>query len=103
MKVLVLYETLPEENTIAIVDLTKEVWDEIKCAHGYTVGISGEEDENKIEAVLKIGDALLKPESLKYAENKEWAGVWYEHIVDVTDKPINLTDVKRMIVCGICV
>ena len=37
MKVLVIHEVIPEETNVAIVEMSDELYEQLKQAHGYTV------------------------------------------------------------------
>ena len=65
MKVLVINEIIPEETNIAIVDMTQELYDKLKCCHGYTVNNEPVIREDAEQAVLAIGYAFSKkPENI---------------------------------------
>ena len=103
MKVLIMYECLPEENFYLLVDVTREQWNEIKHAHGYTIGLVDSNDADAEAAVLRIGDACLKSESKKYANYQSYAGIWHDKIIKPmpSDNFIDISGVDKLIVCGI--
>lgn len=98
MKVLLTVEQTPEETMYAIVDMTKQQWQELKPGHGYMINVN-DDDENSSNAVLKILDALAQdPEHCTF---EEWACIWKDHVFRMEKGSVDLSDVKRMIMCGI--
>lgn len=102
MKVLVINEIIPEETNIAIADMAQELYDKLKCCHGYTVNNEPVIREDAEQAVLAIGYAFSKkPEDIKYCETdldrelfmtfKDIAG---------TDEARDLSGVEKMIHCS---
>lgn len=101
MKVLIIYNCIPDETIVALVDVTKEQWKEIKLAHDYVVN-ADEFDEQKAKAVNIIGDTLLDPDKLQYAcdGNEDWAGIFYNNILKGSEIP-DILGAKKLIHCGI--
>lgn len=102
MKVLVINEIIPEETNIAIVDMTQELYDKLKCCHGYTVNNEPVIREGAERAVLAIGYAFSKsPENIEYCEtdlDKEL----FMKFKDIagTDEVRDLSGVEKMIHCS---
>lgn len=100
MKVLILYNIIPEEFIQAVVNLTGDQWKQLKLAHNYVINGSAY-DEEQSAAVLKVNDAFLSPDKLDYAENEDWAGIFYNNKIEQKDgKPYDIKDVSKVIFCG---
>ena len=102
MKVLVINEIIPEETNIAIVDMTQELYDKLKCCHGYTVNNEPVIREAAEQAVLAIGYAFSKkPENIEYCEtdlDKELFMAFKD--IAGTDEARDLSGVEKMIHCS---
>jgi UPF0288 family protein (methanogenesis marker protein 3) len=103
MKVLVINEIIPEETNIAIVDMTQELYDKLKCCHGYTVNNKHVIRRYDAEqAVLAIGHAFSKKkENIKYCET-ELDRELFMTFKDIagTDEARDLSGVEKMIHCS---
>ena len=97
MKVLVIYDLVPEETKRAIVEMTEEEYKYFSQAHGFYV--NSDEEEIKTEIVLVIDNALASnPEHIEYCDTdkqREYFGKWTSDL-DNTD----LTGVDKLIHCG---
>ena len=102
MKVLVINEIIPEETNIAIVEMTQELYDKLKCCHGYTVNNEPVIREDAEQAVLAIGYAFSKkPEDIKYCEtdlDRELFMTFND--ISGTDEARDLLGVEKMIHCS---
>lgn len=58
MKVLVIYEAVPEQTYVAKVEMCRDMYDKLKVAHGYTIGCEGTQNESAEEAVIAISWAF---------------------------------------------
>lgn len=79
MKVLVIYEVIPEESNLYLVDMTQEEYEFFKQTHEYIVNVDDyDEDITAVNTV--ISNAICgKPEHFKYAEtedDKKYFGKW---------------------------
>lgn len=98
MRVLVVYEQIPESTTFAIVDVTKKQWSEIKAAHGVMVNVGDYTDE-QYKANQRISDAFASNED--DCENKDYACVWKDEAITLElGQPIHAVGIKRVIVSG---
>ena len=102
MKVLVINEIIPEETNIAIADMTQELYDKLKCCHGYTVNNEPEIREDAEKAVLAIGYAFSKkPEHIEYCEtdlDRELFMTFND--IAGTDEARDMRGVEKMIHCS---
>lgn len=100
MKVLVIYEMIPEETIMSIVEMTAEEYEYFKCANGFIIN-ANIEDEHPLaeEANMVMQNALSdNPEYVKYCETdkqREYFGKW-SHSYNVED----ISDVDRLIKTG---
>lgn len=100
MKVLVVYEMIPEETVMSIVEMTSEEYEFFKCANGFVLNAVGD-DENPMayEANMVIQNALSdNPEYVKYCETdkqREYYGKW-----KASDNIEDISDIDRMIRTG---
>jgi len=102
MKVLVINEMIPEETNIAIVDMTQELYDKLKCCHGYTVNNEPVIREDAEKAVLAIGYAFdTNPDHLAFCETELDRGLFmtFKDIAG-TDEARDLSGVEKMIHCS---
>ena len=102
MKVLVINEIIPEETNIAIVDMTQEMYDKLKCCHGYTVNNEPVIRDDAELAVLAIGYAFSKkPENIEYCETDLDRDLFmtFKDIAG-TDEARDLSGVEKIIHCS---
>lgn len=103
LKVLVIYEILPEETIKAVIEMTTDEYDYFRDANNYIINAT-DYDENRSDVVTVISNALCdNPDYLKYAdtqEQKDYFGKWVSGR-ETVEKPItDLKDVERLIFCG---
>ena len=101
MKVLVIYEMIPEETVVSIVEMTEEEYKFFKCANGFVLNAIGDdEDPIAYEANMVMKNALSNnPEYIKYCDTdkqREYYGKWKP-----SDNIEDISDVDRMIKTGI--
>lgn len=98
MKVLVIYELIPEETKKAIVEMTENEWDFFKNAQNHVVNINDAGGKGE-DATLVINQAFSNnPEHKKYCEGEkqlEYFGKWC-NIPEIED----IQDVDKFLWCG---
>ena len=102
MKVLVINEIIPEQTYVAIVDMTNELYDKLKCCHGYTVNNETVIRDDAEQAVLAIGNGFCtKAENIKYCET-ELDRELFMTFKDIagTDEARDISGVEKMIHCS---
>jgi len=98
MKVLVIFDLIPEETKKAIVDMTQEEYDYFKQGDGCIIGTMGNTDEQEV-IVNVINNAFCEDEKCKeYCENDQELKYFgkFEHQENTSD----LRGVDYMIYCG---
>lgn len=101
MKTLIIYELVPEQTIMAIVDLTNEEYELFSKAHDHYINFT-EMDGDTHSAVDAINCALCKPANLERDKEDidqlglEYYGKWHSFITDTQ----NLEGVERLIHCG---
>lgn len=69
MKVLVIYEAVPEHTYMAKVEMTSDMYDRLKVCHGYTVNNAEVINEAAEEAVIAISYAFsTEPKHIEWCE-----------------------------------
>lgn len=100
MKVLIIYQIVPEEEKVAIVEMSDSEYEKFSVANGTYVN-AGELEDNQYTANMAIGNALCEnPDYLKYTEtelDKEYFGKWAK---DLEENLVDITDVEKLIMCG---
>ncbi len=103
MKVLVIYDIIPEETIKTVVEMTWEEYDYFKAANNYIINAT-EYDENRSDVVNVISNALCdNPDHLKYVDTqkqKDYFGKWASGRETVENPITDLQDVERLIFCG---
>ena len=90
MKVLVIYEAVPEQTYVAKVEMCSDMYDKLKVAHGYTVNNEKEINKSAEEAVNAIGYAFCTRE-----DSVEWCETDLDRELFMTMKDISMTDESR--------
>ena len=94
MKVLVIYEAVPEQTYVAKVEMTSNMYEQLKIAHGYTVNHTNMFDERKSEVVNAIAYGFSTDKShLQWCEND------LERDLFGTMKDISMTEDCRDLSC----
>lgn len=97
MKVLVIYDLIPEATKRAIVEMTPEEYEYFSQAHNVVENVN--DDETTGAVVNVINNAFSdNPDHLKYAETdkeREYFGKWKSD-----ESNTDLTGVDRLIVTG---
>ena len=103
MKVLVIYEAVPEQTYVAKVEMTSDVYDKLKGAHGYTIGADSEPSDEAEEAVNAIGYAFSTDANhLQYCEtdlDRELFMTMKD--ISMTEDSRDLSGIEAMIHCAI--
>jgi len=104
MKVLIIYNLVPEKLYQAIVDMTEEEFEFFSKAHN-KYGEQPDLDDAASEAINVIGNAFSTYEGGElYCETDkelDYYGKWVENEVGASDgEPVDLKDVDKMIMCG---
>jgi hypothetical protein len=98
MKVLVIYDMIPEETRRGVVDMTEEEYDFFSKAHEYYINVNDDGGVEE-EAVGVIGNAFsTNPKSFEYCstdKEREYFGKWKSDLT-LTD----ISEADKMICCG---
>lgn len=102
MKVLVIHEVIPEETNVAIVEMSDELYEQLKPAHGYTVNNEEVIKPESEVAVLAIDNAFCKnPEYYGCCESELGKSVFMKFSdINGTDESRDLSGVEAMIHCS---
>ncbi|MGL5162367.1 MAG: hypothetical protein ACRC8E_08875 [Plesiomonas shigelloides] len=103
MKVLVIYEAVPEQTYVAKVEMCSDIYDKLKAAHGYTVNSVEMFDENKSMLVNAIAYGFSTDKShLQWCENdleRDLFGTMKD--ISMTEDARDLSGIEAMIHCAI--
>ena len=101
MKVLFIYDSIPEQTQVAIVDIPVGVYNQLKVAHGYVVNASGY-DEIKSDAANTIGWAFCNNTEYLSDVESDLARQLFGTFTDVygTYACADISDVVALIHCG---
>lgn len=102
MKVLVIYEAVPEQTYVAKVEMCSDMYDKLKVAHGYTVNSTKMFDEHKSEIVNAISYGFSTDRShLEWCENdleRELFGTMKD--ISMSEGSRDLSGIEAMIHCA---
>ncbi|MGL4752791.1 MAG: hypothetical protein ACRCXB_10330 [Aeromonadaceae bacterium] len=90
MKVLVIYEAVPEQTYMAKVEMTSDMYDRLKVCHGYMVNNTDVINEAAEEAVTAISYAFSTEQ-----KHIEWCETELDKELFMTMKDIAMTDDAR--------
>lgn len=101
MKVLFIYDIIPEQTQVAIADIPVDVYNQLKVAHGYVVNAS-EHDEIKSDAANTIGWAFCTNTAYLPDVESDLARQLFGTFTDVygTDDCSDISDVVALVHCG---
>jgi hypothetical protein len=98
-KTLIVFELIPEETKMALIDLTEDEFNFLSKGHGYIIN-AGDYDEEATLAVNCISTAFTdKEEYRQYCDTPEdlqWFGKFVDKLITTQD----LTGVSKIISCG---
>lgn len=97
MKVLVIYDVIPEEQRRAIVDMTEEEYELFSKVHNYVVNVDMYNDMKGdiVDAISFATTTNFKEDWLTTELAKEYAGKWVNDLNNT-----DLTGVDKLICCG---
>lgn len=98
VKTLVVYEVIPEETKMAVVDLSQEQFDFLSHAHGYIVNASLDDPQAEL-ACLCIDSAFCDNPDHIYNEKPEVVD-YFNKFKDCKLDTQDLTGVQKIISCG---
>lgn len=102
MKVLVIYDTLPEDNKKAIVEMTEVQYANLRIAQGSFIN-AGEYSEEVTAANLAISNAFVEEgDASGYCETALDFDFFRKFTPYVLEDIEDLTGVDKMIHCGFC-
>lgn len=99
VKTLVVYEVIPEETKMALVDLSQKQFDFLSHAHGYIVNASDVDDPKAELACFCIDSAFCdNPEYMKDVDPVVL--MYFNKFKDCKLDTQDLTGVQKIISCG---
>lgn len=103
MKVLVIYEAVPEQTYVAKVEMCSDMYEKLKVAHGYTANHTGMFDRHKSEIVNAISYGFSTEQShLQWCENdleRDLFGTMKD--ISMSEESRDLSGIEAMIHCAI--
>lgn len=95
MKVLVIYDVIPEEQMRALVDMSQQEWDYFSKAHNEYINETL--DKEVIDVINVIDSAFsTSPRELSKGKQAQYFGQWLDD-TELTD----ISDVDKLLCCGI--
>lgn len=99
VKTLVVYEVIPEETKMAVVDLSQEQFDFLSHAHGYIVNASDVYDPQAELACRCVDSAFCDDVELIWNDEPEVIA-YFNKFKDCKLDTQDLTGVQKIISCG---